>query len=354
MPITLLSLNTDATEQLFRRLMTRIAILAGCMHCAFALLFAWFDVVLLAWVNVLSVLCYVAVYWAARTLWAKTAWALAIAEIVLHAIIASYLIGWNVGFHWYVILIPPVIMVSPLLLGRIKLPAAVAFIGVYIGLDVWLRGHSPLFPLDTMVTSALYYFNLVTILSVMVLLAAIYFQLVVNNDQRLRQMAITDPLTKLHNRRSIELYVQYWLQSQSEPATLSFLVCDLDHFKQINDQYGHHAGDDVLVGVAQVLQQSVREQDMAARWGGEEFLLMLPDVPTATAMNVAERIRVAIEALAIHSGHERIPVSVSIGVCTRLPNETFAQSISRADRALYQAKHQGRNGVVFDNPKTST
>lgn len=353
MPITLLSLNTDATEYLFRRLMTRIAVLAGLMHCAFALLFALADVVILAWVNVVSVLCYVAVFWAARTLWAKTAWSLAIGEIVLHAMIASYLIGWNVGFHWYVMLIPPVIMVSPLLLGRIKLPAAVAFIGVYIGLDVGLREHQPLFQLDAVVINTLYYFNLVTIMAVMVLLAAIYFQLVVNNDQRLRQMAITDPLTKLHNRRSIESYVQHWLQTQTDPATLSFLLCDLDHFKHINDVHGHHAGDQVLVAVANVLQQSVREQDMAARWGGEEFLLMLPDVPTPTAMSVAERIRAAIESLDIRHGNQRLPVSVSVGVCTRQPKETFAQSISRADRALYQAKDQGRNCVVLDEPKAS-
>lgn len=223
MPITMLPINTDATERLFRLLMTRIAILAGTMHCAFAFLFAFAEVPLLAWVNVVSVLCYVAVFWAARLLWAKTAWSLAIAEIVLHASIASYLIGWSSGFHWYVMLIPPVIMISPLLMGRIKMPASILFIGLYVLLDVIFRQHQPVFQLDSSVMHGLYYFNLMTILAVMVLLSAIYFQLVVSNDQRLRQMAITDPLTKLHNRRSIESYVQRWLQTQSEPVVLSFI-----------------------------------------------------------------------------------------------------------------------------------
>ena len=155
-------------------------------------------------------------------------------------------------------------------------------------------------------------------------------------------MATTDPLTHLSNRRAlmevIRLEEQRLLRGRQ---ALSFVMADIDHFKHINDSLGHEAGDEVLRQVSQVLAAGVREIDHLARWGGEEFLVVLPGTDEAEAAVVAERLRTAISARAVRSQ----TVTVTFGVSEVRDGETAEQAISRADNALYQGKRSGRNRV---------
>src|SRR5690606_6303318 len=128
---------------------------------------------------------------------------------------------------------------------------------------------------------------------------------------------------------------------------LSLLVIDLDHFKSINDRFGHEAGDDVLCRTARIIEGSIRDIDTAARFGGEEFVVLPPETDVASALDVAERIRATLAESDIESGGRTIPVRASIGVSScpalvALP----ADLISSADAALYRAKEDGRNRVV--------
>lgn len=161
-----------------------------------------------------------------------------------------------------------------------------------------------------------------------------------------RQKALLDPLTGLPNRAAwseqIEREMQRW---QENGGDLAMAILDLDHFKQINDGYGHLAGDKVLKIVAEQLRKRLRGQDFIARFGGEEFVLLLPDTSPADALQVVETMRLAVEACPFHFKGERVVVSTSIGLSAFRPGEVADQVLKRADAALYRAKQRGRNCV---------
>ncbi|WP_138510211.1 PleD family two-component system response regulator [Maricaulis alexandrii] len=165
-------------------------------------------------------------------------------------------------------------------------------------------------------------------------------------DQSL-EMAVTDPLTGLHNRRYISSRLRQALAGANNGgAPVSVLIADIDHFKSINDLYGHEAGDHVLQGFAKRMHAALRALDLAARYGGEEFLVVMPGAGMAEAQIAAERLRaeVADTPFLLEDGTD-IAVTVSIGLAQAQVGETFESLLRRADVALYAAKHDGRNQV---------
>jgi len=158
------------------------------------------------------------------------------------------------------------------------------------------------------------------------------------NLNQAKSQALHDSLTGLANRRKLDTYI-----ADLPDITVTFLMLDIDHFKHINDRHGHHAGDEILAGLANILTANVRATDMVARMGGEEFSVVLPDVSGRRAYEMAETLRRAVEigGLKCHAG--KIPVTVSIGVAVRRDEEGTDQWIKRADVALYKAKESGRN-----------
>jgi len=157
---------------------------------------------------------------------------------------------------------------------------------------------------------------------------------------RLSRLAAIDPLTGVFNRRGLDLV----LPEQDERLS-SVAMCDLDRFKHVNDVYGHAAGDELLRRVAHQLASVVRAADGVVRWGGEEFLLVLPGVDKALAQHIVERAREAIEEDAVVVGGNVLRITISVGVAERHPGETRDRLIARADEALYTAKNSGRNRV---------
>ena len=161
-----------------------------------------------------------------------------------------------------------------------------------------------------------------------------------------RQKALLDPLTGLPNRAAwserLDHEVNAWHQRGN---SLSLAMLDLDHFKRINDGYGHLAGDKVLKIIANVLRKRLRPTDFIARFGGEEFVLLMPDSSLADALAVGEVLRAAIEACPFHFKGEPVTVTVSMGVAQFLPGERSDLALKRADAALYRAKAAGRNRV---------
>jgi diguanylate cyclase (GGDEF)-like protein len=165
---------------------------------------------------------------------------------------------------------------------------------------------------------------------------------------RIRETAARDPLTQLRNRRAFdEVFGAETVRFARYGRPLAILVIDLDHFKSINDQFGHEAGDDVLCRTARIIEGSIRDIDAAARFGGEEFVVLLPETDIASAIDVAERIRATVESADIDFRGRSIPVRASIGV-SACPERVAlpADLISSADAALYRAKAEGRNRVV--------
>jgi len=164
--------------------------------------------------------------------------------------------------------------------------------------------------------------------------------------EELKVAATTDPLTGIANRRRFGELVNAEMQRcQRFDHPMSLLMIDIDHFKQINDTYGHQQGDQALLSLVNRIGKQLREVDMLGRWGGEEFIVLLPETSLELAWASAERIRLAVES-AIHplAGSLEVTLTISIGISTsKGPLDSVEQMITRADTALYLAKKQGRN-----------
>ncbi len=172
-------------------------------------------------------------------------------------------------------------------------------------------------------------------------------------DQQL-SLAMTDPLTGLYNRRYAQSYLNRILRrAQQKAMPFTLMLLDLDRFKQVNDRFGHAVGDEVLVEVGRRLSTNLREEDLLARFGGEEFLIVLPDTGREEAARVAERLRRVVGDVPVRarSRHAQVPVTLSIGVVVSSEIGTSAQRIDKmidhADRALYASKAEGRNQITF-------
>jgi diguanylate cyclase (GGDEF)-like protein len=161
--------------------------------------------------------------------------------------------------------------------------------------------------------------------------------------------AITDDLTHLYNRRYIRDRIQNAIgQAKRYDQKLSVIMLDLDHFKEANDSYGHRIGDEVLRGTAQVFRETLREADLAGRYGGEEFLIILPQTDSIEAFAVAERIRSRFEQLKWSVEGLNVTVSGGIAELDSQENEQPDELIDRADKRLYLAKEAGRNRIIGD------
>ncbi|MDP2716043.1 tetratricopeptide repeat-containing diguanylate cyclase [Rheinheimera sp.] len=187
-------------------------------------------------------------------------------------------------------------------------------------------------------------------LSLIALLLIILFSFALSlkrRNRRLHRLAMTDELTNIANRRRIMMQAeQERVKAIDTAAPLSFLILDLDHFKQVNDRFGHDVGDTVLQQMCMTVSAMLRQQDHFGRTGGEEFLIVLPDTAQDQALAIAERLRQAIAAISFADSPQPLKITCSIGVSQYQPDEALNISLARADDALYQAKADGRNKVV--------
>lgn len=217
-----------------------------------------------------------------------------------------------------------------------------AFAGAAVYLDITLRDILPLFfdPLMMMVIG-------------MIVMEALRRVLTSEFEARqtLGEMAATDQLTGLLNRRALWPLLNHELQhAQRTGAPFSLILGDLDLFKKVNDTYGHDAGDQVLQETAKRLEGALRRQDALCRWGGEELLVLLPDTDSKGALEVAKKLRASMADSAITAGDNRIHQTISLGVASFHRGDAIDAVVSRADEALYQAKRNGRNRVEMARP----
>ena len=169
-------------------------------------------------------------------------------------------------------------------------------------------------------------------------------------QQKMYNAALRDPLTKAYNKKyfvdQLAIEIAY---AKRHNAPLSLVIFDLDHFKRINDTYGHVAGDLVLIQLADLVQSMLRQEDVFARYGGEEFVIILRGIALADAGVLAERVRRAIEEKLFMSGETRLPVTVSAGVAAHAEDTSDSMTlVEAADTALYAAKQGGRNQVLLN------
>lgn len=171
-------------------------------------------------------------------------------------------------------------------------------------------------------------------------------QELIEKNRELEVLSRTDPLTKLNNRRSMMEFLNYEagrIDRGTDPAGV--ILMDIDDFKSFNDTYGHEAGDEILKKVSQCLTESVRKSDKVARWGGEEFLVVLPETSISGTEDVAEKIRKNIEETELVYKEQKLNITITAG-CSTLIDENIDRSINYADEKLYIGKEQGKNRVI--------
>jgi len=170
------------------------------------------------------------------------------------------------------------------------------------------------------------------------------YQYTLELSKKYQQLAVLDPLTKLSNRREgLQILEREQIRIKRTPEKLSLMLCDVDNFKAINDSYGHNIGDRVLVELANLFKAEVRAQDNVTRWGGEEFLFILPQTSMGNAIELANKLHASVREISIkHQGHT-ILLSVSMGVSELGSEQSISDAIDRADKCLYHAKTLGKD-----------
>lgn len=173
------------------------------------------------------------------------------------------------------------------------------------------------------------------------------FNIVKDLSDKFEKQAQQDMLTRLPNRRGIQQFIEFEsarARRQKKPLTL--ILCDIDRFKRVNDQYGHDGGDVVLKHVSDLFKASIREQDGVARWGGEEFLFVLPDTEESNAVVLAEKVRETLATSPVELQQKNVVITASFGVAQIDFEQGLDKALTLADKALYKAKEKGRNKVL--------
>ncbi|MBU3022464.1 GGDEF domain-containing protein [Aestuariibacter sp. A3R04] len=281
-----------------------------------------------------------------------------------HLIAVYLLTGCLMGLETYLIITGGYANTGPLWIYLLP-PVAMFFGGFSRGLVV-MGGFTLLiaiilfFPHDALLlteyshpfkTRLLYSFVTVTFLS------AFYeysrqrtYQTVRDLSAEFERQALHDTLTKLPNRRGMrQLMEQEIKRHQRNKLPLSVVLTDIDNFKKVNDTYGHGNGDIILKRTADILRQNIRRQDLVCRWGGEEFLIVLPETNETNAATLAEKIRKTLADSEIWLDERKIGITASFGICEINEDVSVDRALTLADKALYQAKHQGRNRVVLSH-----
>ncbi|MDP4078491.1 GGDEF domain-containing protein [Acidovorax sp. A1169] len=323
----------------------RVALTAAAIDCGYILLFLWLGSVPLALVNLASIGMYLGAYALIQRRRNTAGISLIWLEVIFHSALGSLLVGWDSGFHYYLLLFIPAVVIANS--GHYAVPIVLALLTYYLGLRFACDHWGALAPLADKGQQVVNAIHVCIVFGMFAALAAFYRRTILIAENRLLKQATLDALTGLNNRAHFHTLAGHTLnrtQRTGEPVAL--LLCDIDHFKQVNDSHGHAMGDRVLVTVAGVLARNLRESDVIARWGGEEFLALMPASPQASAMEVAERIRMAMEQIEMDCQGQPVPLSMSFGVTQVAHGDDLQAAIARADQALYQSKNNGRNRVT--------
>jgi diguanylate cyclase (GGDEF)-like protein len=317
-------------------------------HAGFMPLFWLSGYPVLALFNVLSVAIWVGAWLLNRRQHSTLAMWLVTAEVMAHAALAVTLLGWNSGFQFYLIPLVPFVMFNDRAGKKTVIGASIVVLAAFLLLHA-------LAPSGTTLGAGLAlfrYVNLVVPLCMLGLLSY-YFRLASESvEQKMTEMAQTDPLTGLFNRRQMSLRLQEEVARYKRTGTdFSVIIADIDHFKSINDSYGHDVGDRVLGRVALLFAEALRGGDAVARWGGEEFLVLLPGAHISAAQDVAQRLRLAAEARLGDVEGLGAPLTVTFGVATFAATPSLERCLKAADEALYRGKAEGRNRVVSAPPQ---
>ncbi len=280
----------------------------------------------------------------------QVAWSLIIVScvIVVQEPVSTAFFGWQTGFWLYFMALPQIMFLLREIRFSLKLVALVGLALLFIVRSLVAPGETPVIDISDSLQNWLLRLNVVTTLLTLAVLAYLQAQTSAGLEEELSRIALTDPLTGLYNRRALVLMSDERMRTaQRQRQALCLAVLDIDHFKKINDRYGHETGDHILVKVAHILKTRLKAGDIAFRWGGEEFVILFGSGALSAAAVAAERLRLEMA----DNNRDGLPLfTITIGVAEWQDNESSAALFERADAALYAGKEGGRNRVVTAPP----
>lgn len=320
-------------------------------HTCFVALFIYIEAYSMARFNVLSLLTFAVCLGLSRQPKNLLVVLLLFAmEVIAHAVVAVGAFGWDSGYHYYLFIFVPFIFANDGGTFLVRFVLVGVLCVAYMLIHFSAQGAQATVQVSADILNFMFYSNVIGVFTAIAYLADLHRQQVMEVEVELKKIANTDVLTGLKNRRHLLELVEVEMNRRKGcKKNLSLAVMDIDDFKIINDKYGHDVGDAALVQVANLITESVRQQDYVARWGGEEFLLLLPETDQIGASKLADFIRCQISSRSIAANNESINLSVSIGISEFSADEAFDSAFARADDALYQAKGSGKNKVVISD-----
>lgn len=267
-----------------------------------------------------------------------------------------HLLGWDCGVQHFLFVLVAYCFILNTRSQKANVGIAVGLCLCRIGLYFYTKGHIPEFVMDGLVSSVLQILNTVTIFTLFVVMIGAFSKdanemdrkLVVYNE-KLKEMASVDPLTGLRNRRSILQYADKCVSQYNKGMSLALSVAigDIDHFKQINDTYGHENGDIVLRQVSNIFMEFMKGKGYVGRWGGEEFLFVFPGLNGDEALVQLSKLQQQIRNMPSISEKENITVTMTWGLEEYSDRSGLAATINEADKKLYIGKEAGRDRVIY-------
>jgi diguanylate cyclase (GGDEF)-like protein len=349
------SSNNIAVESYWR--LSRIALgLAVALHIVFAVAFYSLQIESLVYLSVAAAAIYGGCIVLAKRRLRLLVTGLTLFSLAAYSFLLTRLVGLASGFQYYAWLVIPLVFFNTETRMQTKVVLATASIITCIAFT-WLSPKTALITVAYPTLSNFFIFNVGCFLVANGLLAFTYAHAVGEASRQLHELATTDALTGLANRRRLlEIASHEIARSQRVYQPMSILLMDIDHFKSINDQFGHAGGDSVLLSLTHTLKKTIRSLDHIARWGGEEFLVLMPGVDLAVARAAAERIRLTLATTPLFTNDtelESLRLTVTVGVSEWQVIESIERCIERADVAMYRGKDNGRDRVeVHDHVET--
>ena len=339
-----IQVTRDATVEYWKHLLPIVQI-AFAIHILLFGLFVIVDIPILWVTNAASMAAYVACLLAIRRRAYRCAGMLICTEIVAHAAIATWVLGWDSNFHFYVFCTIPIITFSfqaaPIRRGCLS----AAILGVAV-LGFYFRHRVAVTSISADAQDLFGLFNAFTATALLLHATGLSVRFNFSMHMNLFHSAHRDSLTNLYTRRRVMQRLRQGAGTARATPTAIVLI-DIDHFKQINDRHGHDVGDTVLQRIATVISGCVRATDIAARWGGEEFLVLMPDTTLEDARHIAERVMLEIRQQSGLADGTALSLTATLSVVTLQADETFRDALNRADQLLYQGKQEGRDRLML-------
>ncbi len=274
--------------------------------------------------------------------------------MIIWICVILHLFGWNIGVQHFLMVLLVLFFFSSYKQYTRKIIYAIFLCALRILLFYIYHYREPLWPLATADENVLQIINTITIfwcLSVVVFIFSNNSQelerKLMDYNKQLEELANTDVLTGLSNRRKALDYMEELINKASDYAAFIIFICDIDFFNNVNDTYGHDFGDEVLKGISQIFKDELKGRDLAARWGGEEFLLLFPDCNGDDAFLKVSHLRNKIKAMKIKKGEIEVGVTMTFGLTEYDFSNDLSASIKEADEKLYLGKEQGRDRIVY-------